>query len=175
MNLKRTIYRANQFWADLRAAPDSVDLEQARMILNIDEYHLFMQLQPAERAHAMEVLHKLQARGAKDPELLEAALLHDIGKSLHPVRRWERVLVVLAKAILPAHVQQWGAGDPVGWRKPFVVAEQHPAWGAGMASRAGATPLAVNLIRRHQEALVQNPHSVEDHLLQCLQLAGDAS
>ncbi len=175
MNLKRTFYRANQFWADLRAAPDSVDLEQARFFLNPDEFQLFLQLQPAEQAHALEVVHKLQAHGEKNPMLLEAALLHDVGKVLHPVQRWERVVVVLAKAIFPGRVRQWGTGDATGWRKPFVVAEQHPAWGADMAARANAAPLAVNLIRRHQDTLTNEPQSVEDCLLQSLQQADDAS
>jgi hypothetical protein len=175
MNLKRTIYRTNQFWSDLKAAPDSADLDQARLILNPDEFELFLHLQPAEQAHALKVLHKVQANGGYEPALLKAALLHDIGKTRAALHRWERVLVVLVKAVFPAHAAQWGDGEARGWRKPFAVANQHPAWGADLASRAGASPLVVTLIRRHQETLLGEPRSVEEHYLQTLQQADDAS
>jgi len=60
--------------------------------------------------------------------------------------------VVLVKNLLPGTFQRWGAsGDILGWKRIFVVAEQHPAWGAEMAALAGASQLTVNLIRRHQE------------------------
>lgn len=175
MNLKRTIYRANQFWSDLKAAPDSMNLDQARLILSPAELNLFLQLQPAEQAHALEVLRKLQAHGENEPALLEAALLHDIGKTRYPLHRWERIVVVLAQALFPRQAKKWGTGETWGWRKPFAVAEQHPAWGADLAHRAGAAPLAVTLIRRHQDALLDDPLSSEDRFLQSLQLADDAS
>jgi hypothetical protein len=59
-----------------------------------------------------------------------------------------------------------------GWRRAFVVAVQHPQWGADLAAKAGASPLAVALIRRHQEqqgSLGEADAGSEDSLLARLQ------
>ncbi len=50
--------------------------------------------------------------------------------------------MVLAKRLIPGTCQRWGASDDRrGWKRIFVVAEQHPAWGAEMAAVAGASKL----------------------------------
>ncbi|MFP3854524.1 MAG: HD domain-containing protein, partial [Anaerolineales bacterium] len=84
------------------------------------------------------------------PSLLAAALLHDVGKSRHPLRRWERVLIVLAQALFPAWAERIGHGEPRGWRRPFVIAEQHPRWGAEMVAEVGSSPKLIRLIAAHQ-------------------------
>jgi hypothetical protein len=102
-------------------------------------------------------------------------LLHDVGKSRYPVRIWERILIVLSKAFLPGKVKRWGEGAAegggLGWRRAFVVAQQHPAWGAQMAAEAGASPLTSTLIRRHQDPRSNSSEGLEDRLLQILQAA----
>ena len=35
--------------------------------------------------------------------------------------------------------------------------------------------MIVNLIRRHQDVLLEKPHSLEDHLLRALQRADDSN
>jgi hypothetical protein len=68
-----------------------------------------------------------------------------------------------------------------GWKRPFVIAEQHADWGAEMAARLGASPTSVNLIRRHQQMIqFHNSHtataaSKEDQLLYRLQLLDNES
>jgi hypothetical protein len=44
---------------------------------------------------------------------------------------------------------EWGQGQPRGLRRPFVVATQHPAWGADLSAAAGASARTCDLIRRH--------------------------
>jgi hypothetical protein len=65
------------------------------------------------------------------------------------------------------------------WRKAFVVAAQHPKWGAEMAAAAGTLPLAVALIRRHQDKPntieQQEINSREKLLLRILQSVDDSS
>jgi predicted hydrolase (HD superfamily) len=56
-----------------------------------------------------------------------------------------------------------------------VVAEHHAGWGADLANQAGATPLTVELIRRHQDSPVRNPDSQMEHLLAALQAADNES
>jgi putative nucleotidyltransferase with HDIG domain len=142
---------------------------------------LFLKLQPNEQAHSLHIYRQLRNQNSVDDDLLVAALLHDVGKAYYPLRPWERAWIVLAKAVSPARVAQWGRAEPRGWKRPFVIAEQHAAWGAEMAARAGASPTAVNLIRRHQQPISPPalkgfaPASREDQLLYRLQLLDNES
>ena len=129
-----------------------------------------MKMQPNEQAHSLHIFRQLLAEGEESRDLLTAALLHDVGKSRFPLHLWERVLVVLGHTLAPSWVERWGEGEPYGWRRPFVVAVKHPIWGAELASEAGASPLAVSLIRRHQ-APSHKADPLEDGLLEILQRA----
>jgi hypothetical protein len=109
---------------------------------------------------------------------MAAALLHDVGKTCHPLHVWERVIIVLVKALVPAKARHLGkVDDPVeaerfpAWRWPFVVAEQHLEWGAELALNAGVSALTAALIRRHQNLFTSNPVNLEDRLLLQLQAA----
>jgi hypothetical protein len=130
---------------------------------------LFLRLQPSEQAHSLRLFRQLLDRGETDVELLAAALLHDVGKSRYPLRVWERILIVLAKALFPHLVKHWGQAQPYGWRRLFVISEMHAAWGADMAAMAGAPAMTVSLIRRHQDILPTHPESIEERYLQILQ------
>jgi putative nucleotidyltransferase with HDIG domain len=134
---------------------------------------LFMVMHPADKAHALEVLKKLRARGEKNPDLLTAALLHDVGKIRYPMSAWDRAIVVLGKALFPSRVRVWGRGKAKGWRRPFVTAEQHAFWGARMAAESGVSSLTVNLIWRHHEPYSAIPDTQEDLMLRTLQAADD--
>lgn len=173
--LNRMTYRFQQFWSAVTAAPARDELEQARLLLGPQLFALFRDMPPAEQAHALNVLRRVQQQGESPPELQCAALLHDVGKSRQPLQVWERALIVLARKTLPGKATQWGRGPASGWRRAFVVAAQHPAWGAELAAQAGAAPLTVRLIRRHQEERVHSPGSLEDRLLRQLQTADDLS
>jgi predicted HD phosphohydrolase len=168
-------YRARQFWGAVRAAPDAHQMSQAMRVLGPNLYPLFLAMQPSEQAHSLQIYTQLVDQGETDSDLLAAALLHDAGKSLHPLRAWERVTIVLGKAFFPKQARQWGLSMSDGWRRPFVVAEQHAAWGADLAARHGASPRLVWFIRRHQTGssieLSSDPEfsTLDDKLLKQLQ------
>lgn len=146
---------------------------------------LFLQMNPSEQHHSIVIIEKLKQQGDTHPELLEAALLHDIGKIRVRLQSWERVLIVVGQFLFPKRSKDWGNPPDyhpgqalVGWRKSFIVAVHHPEWGAEMAALAGASPLAVALILRHQEppkeahltqALSSSAKILEEQLLQRLQ------
>jgi hypothetical protein len=62
-----------------------------------------------------------------------------------------------------------------GWRKAFIVAEQHAEWGAEMAREAGVSPLTVCLIRKHHNPPRQEAEIMENSLLHKLWLVDNES
>lgn len=169
----RISYRVSQFWAALQTTQlQASDLEPAKAVLSNHQLALFKQLQPSEQAHALHTLRTLKEQGETHPDLLTAALLHDVGKIKHPLHLWERVIIVLAKQLFPGRIKAWGRANPRGWWRPFVIAYQHPQWGADLAGEAGTSPLAIHLIREHQnETITETADVMTNHLLQTLQAA----
>ncbi|MHB8625931.1 MAG: HD domain-containing protein [Aggregatilineales bacterium] len=150
-----------------------VDDQAAAAYLSPRLLALFRQMRPGERQHSLNVLHTLLARGETHPALLTAALLHDCGKVRTSYWLWERAIVVIVKRLAPGRALKWGIGEPTGWRRPFVVNRQHPAWGAAMAQAAGADPLTVELIAGHQRKIDRSPSNELERLLVTLQVADD--
>jgi len=176
----RMFYRLRQLWEVLHARPTASDLALAQGVLAPPLMALFLRLQPSEQTHSLRILCQLFKQGENHPDLLAAALLHDVGKSRYPLHGWERVMIVLGKAVLPKQTRRWGQGQPRGWPRAFVIAEQHPVWGAEMARGAGASPLTVSLIRHHQEVpppvvCLAEPLQIENLLLHRLQGLDDES
>ena len=173
MKIHRILYRFRQFLEALRRRPLAPgELAPARSVLAKEEMALFVLLQPSEQAHALRVFKTLLEKGETHPDLLTAALLHDVGKSCHPLQLWERVIIVLGKKFFPKSVQTWGCRKPQGWARPFVVASEHPLWGAELSQKAGTSPLAVRLIQEHQNELpFQEFSTLENQLLALLQEA----
>lgn len=180
MSLSRIWYRVGQFWGALHVRLESDDLEDIHQVLTTRQLALFEKLAPSEQVHAYRVFQKVreqspsQKEGAH-PDLFVAALLHDIGKTYSPLRLWERVTIVLGKWLFPKKIGVWGKGPPIGWTRPFVVAAQHPLWGAEMAEELGVSPLARSLILYHQEPIITEPHTQEEMLLHILQTVDNES
>lgn len=179
MNASRFLYRTRQFWQAIKPRSSNQGAEQLTTVLTPAQIRLFQRMQKSEQAHSLEMLNELIQQGEGDADLLAAALLHDVGKIRAPLRVWERVLVVITRAICPDCVRKWGAQDAGdlesgwGWRRTFVVAEHHPAWGADLAAACGTSPIAVSLIARHQEQLSPEMNDPEDTLLRKLQAVDD--
>ena len=171
--LSRLAYRSRQFWNALLTPPRKVAGELLAPHLSPALTDLFWRMQPSEQAHAWKVLQRLQADGHADPDLLAAALLHDVGKSLAPLSVWDRVGIVLFKRFRVGSDKSGKRPGGRGLRRALRVAAGHPAWGADLAAEAGAGPLTVELIRRHQEDFTPHPGSAVDELLRALQSADD--
>ena len=167
-------YRLRQFWRNVSARPLPT-AAQAEIAAHLTpaELALFQRFSSSDQWHSYRVLKTLQAAGHDQPDLWTAALLHDVGKTRAPLSVWERSWVVLGQMVCPRKTAVWGQGQAVGWRRPFVVKAQHPAWGAEMAAAVGSRPLVVELIRRHQDNGLVTAVTETDHLLCHLQWADD--
>jgi putative nucleotidyltransferase with HDIG domain len=166
-------HRVWQFLQALTARPLTVaEQQEVAAILSPVQQALFWQMSATDQRHSLNVVHTLVAMGATAPDLLVAALLHDVGKSRHHLYLWERVMVVVIRAFGPAAASRWGNGHSKGWRRPFVIYQQHPCWGAEMALAAGCSPLTVELIREHHH---QDGAQADSKLLRVLQQADSAN
>jgi putative nucleotidyltransferase with HDIG domain len=151
------IYRVRQFLRAVTAwvRPAAVDEDLLGQVLPVQAMGLFLGMPGYERKHAMAVFESLRAAGHDDPDLLAAALLHDVGKSgsgVARIRVWHRVATVLLRAFWPGAVERIGQDRPGSWRRAFFVQQHHAALGAELARKACCAPATVELIRRHEDA-----------------------
>lgn len=195
-------YRAYQFFAALKATLPGIrrrltDDDNAlveSVLPTPSQKQLFSRMSPNDRRHAVAVARTLQQAGHQDRVLLQAALLHDVAKSLgQPIIH--RVLIVLLEAFWPAALLRLSTipstqkeqeskdelpRSPLAhsslqqiswWRRPFVIHAHHPAIGAAWAQQVGCDPVAVELILRHQDKLFGDLDYPQQKLLEALQWA----
>jgi hypothetical protein len=177
---RRVIYRVRQFFRVLTDGFKPLTPEERRTAwkhLPETAHRLYDAMPCADQRHSLRVLHTLTAAGHDEPALLQAALLHDCAKREAGIRIWHRVALVLLKTFWPRMAMRWEA-DPaparMDWRYPMRAQLHHPERGAALAAAAGCDPLAVTLIRRHQDpraSCASDP--ITDRLVAALQAADD--
>lgn len=141
-------YRVRQFLGALRAELGLWRPPDLSAHLSEGELSLFQRMSRADQRHAVAVWQALRAAGERDPWLLRAALLHDVGKAESGLGLWHRVAFVLLSALWPGLLARLAKGGG-GWREGFRVLQHHAERGAQLACDAGASPLVVALIRNH--------------------------
>lgn len=146
-----------RFFGYLSAQP-LTPTEQALVarMLSPDLHRLFTGQPPQDQRHALDVATRTTHRSA---EVLEAALTHDVGKSV-------------------AHLGPFGRSGATLWSfTPFPVTGRwhtylaHGAIGAEMLERAGATEFAVAFARDHPGPV---PPGIEPAAWEALASADDA-
>lgn len=100
----------------------------------------------ADRRHALDVSGRLLATGHDDPDVLCAALLHDVAKG-HRMRLWHRVGGVLLEAFAPRLLRRLASPDAGSWRHPLHLYLHHAELSAELAMAAGCGPRAGAFIR----------------------------
>lgn len=172
-------YRVWQFWKALLAKPDQNDFAIVKRILPVELQALFSQMTKDEQAHSIRVCKKLIAEGETEMDLLAAALLHDVGKTLYPLKLWERIWVVLwkerkmekesADLRIPwneINLHPW-------WRRAMIVGKNHPTWGAQLLRQYQVSPRLLWLVQNHQEYPQNQNSEMEKYLLERLKRVDD--
>jgi putative nucleotidyltransferase with HDIG domain len=157
--------RLRQFLA-ANQRPSDTDFVLARAYLSPALFDLFASQHPRDVVHSASTAQWLVERGHTDPDLLAAALLHDIGKGEQ--RRFDRVAHVLASA---GHVagQVGDSESRFAVRRALARSRRHSESGATVLASAGASERVVYLTRFHHASPPPDP------VLALLQQADDAS
>ncbi|HUS16033.1 MAG TPA: hypothetical protein VM536_13620 [Chloroflexia bacterium] len=177
----RLPYRVRQFVlaAGAPVAPAEIATAISRAQLPEPAARLFRAMPRPYQRHALNVAARLYAEGHQDPPLLQAALLHDMGKwdpiSGRSVGVLHRVVATLLGRVAPGRVvlARLAASSPdaLGLRYGWHLQEAHPALGARLAAAAGIHPEVVAMIRYHQDPAAAPPHLAA--ALRCLAAADD--
>jgi hypothetical protein len=109
---------------------------------------LFRRMDRCDQRHCLDVHDTLYDAGWRDETLLQAALIHDVGKSGAGLTVWHRTLVVLMRRFVPRWLERLAA-DGRGWRAPLAVHVRHAELSARLAAGAGCSPQIVDLLRAH--------------------------
>lgn len=116
---------------------------------------LFATMSLADQRHSLRVCRALQEQGCTEPDMLAAALLHDVGKAQGRVPFWTRPAIVLGKRLAHGLLSRLTV-YPVdahahGWRRALSYAWHHAEVGADLAAAAGLSERAVLYIRTHHQ------------------------
>ena len=143
------LYRAKQLYRALEASIRSQGKFPLEEYLPPEGVQLFRQMSPGDQRHSLEVFWTLSKGGWGTPELLEVALLHDIGKGGGKLRIWHRVAITLLRNFAPALLQRIAQDGPRSWRYPFYLHLKHAERGAALAESIGCSAEVVRLIGEH--------------------------
>jgi hypothetical protein len=172
--VKTACYRVGQFFRALTARVSDGEVERATRALTPEARALFRRQTIQDQRHALAVYRTLRQAGHTNPHLLAAALLHDVGKAAARLSSIHRSIIVLLGRFVPGLLARLSRGELCFWNRPFVVHARHPQIGARWAEEAGCSPLAVALIRRHEEKPTV-ARTEKDRLLAVLQAVDDAN
>ncbi len=140
--------RVRQFFQALNQSTDKPENLPAGF-LKPKPRALFQAMAPRDQRHSVKVFWRLWKWGYRNRDLLEAALLHDIGKVEGRIRLWHRVVMVLLQGVGQCLAERIALNQPGSWRYPFHVLLAHAERGARLAQEAGCSAGTLELIRAH--------------------------
>ncbi|MGE5595181.1 MAG: HD domain-containing protein [Hyphomicrobiales bacterium] len=157
--------RIRQF-RDAGRPPTVDDYAIAAPYLDGPLLELFRAQHPRDIVHSAATARWLLDRGYDDPDLIAAALLHDIGKGHQ--RRFDRVAYVVAGKLRVASLLG-SPGSRFEVRRAIARSLAHSERGVALLRAAGASERVVDLTARHHRP------PGDDRVLALLQQADAAS
>ncbi|NLM21118.1 MAG: hypothetical protein GX207_05145 [Peptococcaceae bacterium] len=151
------LYRFCQFFNAACPRIDAKEYLWVRKVLSEKEYRLFLQQALPDRRHALDVAREIEDNSENITKihgktgyrnLLHAALLHDCGKSVAPLRIWQRILMVIINALPALYIQKLSSGSTI-LSQTITLHQQHPRQGKQLAALAGCDEQVLSLIENH--------------------------
>lgn len=138
-------YRVKQFFKGLFCA--SIDISIAEEYLTPQELRLFLKLPGFEKRHAIDTAVTLMGfdTGSKRDILIEAALLHDIGKLESGVGLIKKSILVLMNKFFPGFSRRLARGVNM-----FNVYYNHNVIGARILKSIDTGSKVIELVEHHQ-------------------------
>ena len=140
--LKNTLWRTTVALVPKLAHADD---RFAERLLSAEEYRLYIRMDVRDRDHACTVTKALRAEfpGAS-PELLRAALLHDVGKTRASYNPLSRIAAALyTPSDIPAKPRFSGV------RGLWQMKRHHDRYGAQMIRAAGGSARVAEIVAKH--------------------------
>ena len=138
-----------RFVGVVRARVDPAELTLLDEYFGPTERELFLSMRVADQRHSLDLCRRLQRDGHGEPDLLRAALLHDVGKAAGALPVPYRVIYSLCRLVSPNLASWLGKHERPSLVRPFYLAAHHACIGALAAERAGSNQRVVHLIRCH--------------------------
>jgi putative nucleotidyltransferase with HDIG domain len=169
--MKAMAHRFQQFFRALRATVSPAERLLLREYLSREQRALFTRMTLSDQRHCLDLFYTLRDKGESDEALLQAALLHDVGKSEARIYLWQRVTYVLMGKVSKRWRNRFCDRSDRDWRYAFFVLAHHTEIGAALANRAGCADEVVELIRAHQSPITPKIPSAARRKLRALQAA----
>jgi hypothetical protein len=154
LNVSTLVHRLKQFTRALNASVETRELTELGEYLDAAQRDLFRRMSVGDQRHSLDMFYTLRERGETDDALLQAALLHDVGKSLARIRLWQRVAYVLMGRMSLRRREWFCLSAKRDWRYAFYVLAHHTELGAELALGVACNDEVVSLIRNHQRRTV---------------------
>lgn len=140
--------RVGQFWRHASARVTEQDLARAEQVLG-PLAPFFRELPVNDQRHGLDVLETVMSHEHQPAELLlQAALLHDIGKREAHFSVIERSLTVFLRAVSPGTLNKLQRSRPA-FALRYGIYSDHARIGAERLRLAGASDLASIVAEHH--------------------------
>lgn len=142
---------AKRFFGALRpGGPPATEVEWVAEQLLATELDLWRRMNGPDRRHSVLVARRVErSLGNEAPrEVIAAALLHDVGKSVAGLRTYGRVIATVSAAVVGHEMaESWSTGR--GFIRKVGLYLQHPELGGDLLELAGSHATTVAWAREH--------------------------
>jgi hypothetical protein len=142
---------SRRFFSSLRpGGPPATDVAWVEQALTEPELALWRRMRGPDRRHAVVVARRVELALGHEAsrEVLAAALLHDVGKTVSGLRTYGRVIATLSAKVAGHDMSlQWS--QTRGFVRRVGLYLRHPELGGDLLAIAGSDPLTVAWTREH--------------------------